>query len=194
MKKTLLLLAAIFCCAMTTTMFTACGDDDENDNPADRKVLGYQVNYSLTFPETVYSRTAKMNCGNLFNLFEKIEVGYVDENGVEQREVFNGQWTKSIIYKKSTKGYVKLYLTKPTNLDVESLPYEKYDQGAVCKPAAMSDFLVIYSDGSKAAPTLDNNIEVSTNNPSQAVSKDKLQNYLSKFKDEVIPVSFEFNF
>ena len=89
---------------------------------------------------------------------------------------------------------MKLYLTKPTNLDVERLPYERYDQGVVCKPAAISDLIVLYSDGTKAAPTLNDNVRVSTSNPSFAVPKHKLVDYLSAFKDEVAPVGFEFNF
>ena len=80
---------------MTTTVFTACGsDDDDNGNtsPAQSKVAGYQVDYSLVFPKEVDG-----NKGNVYLLCDKIEVGYIDENGQEMREVVNnGQWTKSV--------------------------------------------------------------------------------------------------
>ena len=84
-------LAAVFCCAMTTTVLTACGSDDDDDNtPAERKIVGYQVDYSLNIPQTVYSLSASATCGNLYLLFDKIVVGYIDENGQEKREVVTG--------------------------------------------------------------------------------------------------------
>ena len=142
-------LAAVLCCAMTTTVLTACGgDDDNNDAPTERKIAGYQVDYSLNIPQTVYSLSASATCGNLFLL--------------------------------------KLYLTKPASLDVESLPYEKYDQGVTCVPTlALQGVTVIYSDGKKEPPTMYTPAKVSTSDASFAISKSKLVEYLSIFKDEV---------
>jgi len=194
MKKFMMTLAAVFCCAMTTTIFTACGsDDDNNDAPAERKIVGYQVDYSLDIPQTVYSLSASATCGNLYLLFDKIEVGYIDENGQEQREVVTGgQWTKTVTYKKTLDGYLKLYLTKPASLDVEGLPYEKYDQGVTCVPTlALQGVTVIYSDGKKEPPTMYTPAKVSTSDASFAVSKGKLVEYLGIFKDEVKVMSIK---
>ena len=195
MKKFMMTLAAVLCCAMATTVFTACGDDDDNNNdtPADRKIVGYQVDYSLNIPQTVFSLSASATCGNLYLLFDKIEVGYIDENGQEQREVVNnGRWSKTVTYKKSLDGYLKLYLTKPANLDVESLPYEKYDQGVTFTPTlGLGGITVIYSDGKKEAPTMYTPAKVSTSDASFAVSKNKLVDYLSVFRDEVKVLSIK---
>ncbi|MBR0048623.1 MAG: hypothetical protein IJP74_04790 [Prevotella sp.] len=195
MKKFMMTLAAVFCCAMTTTIFTACGsdDDDNNGSPAERKIVGYQVDYSLNIPQTVYSLSASATCGNLYLLFDKIEVGYIDENGQEQREVVTGgQWSKTVTYKKTLDGYLKLYLTKPASLDVESLPYEKYDQGVTCAPTlALQGVTVIYSDGKKEPPTMYTPAKVSTSDASFAVSKGKLVEYLGIFKDEVKVMSIK---
>ena len=182
-------LAAVLCCAMTTTLFTACGDDDDDKSASgERKIVGYQVDYSVSFPETFYSRTADGNCGNLFLLYDKIEVGYIDENGKEQREVVNNrQWSKTIIYKRNLDDHLKLYLTKPASLDVESLPYEKYDQGVEVTPSSIvKGISVLYSDGTKSAPTLGNTpVEFTTTSISSAVSKSKLVDYLGVFHTEV---------
>lgn len=177
-----------------TIALTSCGrDNDPNNAPAERKVVGYQVDYTLNIPATVNSRSAGATCGNLFTLFDKIEVGYIDENGAEQREVLkDGKWTKTVIYQKGVKGYLRLCLSKPSSLDVESLPYERYDQGVVCKPSSMNDFIAIWSDGTQSAPTMGNPIEIFTANPSFAVTKNKLEAYLSAFSDEVTVVSFSF--
>ena len=56
MKKILMTLAAVLCCAMTATVFTACGSDDDDDidtPPAQPKVVAYQVDYSLEFPQEI---------------------------------------------------------------------------------------------------------------------------------------------
>lgn len=184
-----MMLAAVLCCAMITTLFTACGDDDDDKSaPAERKIVGYQVDYSVSIPETVYSRTADAICGNLFLLYDKIEVGYIDENGKEQREVVNNrQWSKTVIYKRDLADHLKLYLTKPANLDVESLPYEKYDQGVEVKPYSIVEGIsVLYSDGTKSTPTLGNSpVDVFSASISAAVSKSKLADYLSVFPTEV---------
>ena len=128
MKKILMTLAAVLCCTMTTTVFTACGSDDDNTNtpPAQPKVVAYQVDYSLEFPKEIEVTTGEGTaiCGNIYSLCEKVEVGYTDENGQEQKEVINTEkWTKTVTYKKSIEPTVKLYIVKPTNLDIESLPY-----------------------------------------------------------------------
>jgi hypothetical protein len=183
--------AAVLCCAMTTTVFTACGsDDDDNGNtpPAERKVVGYQVDYSVSFPETVYSFSAKADCGNLYLLFDKMEIGYIDENGQEQREVVNNrQWSKTVIYKKNVTCPLTLYLTKPASIDVESLPYEKYDQGVTATPTSILDGItVLYSDGTKSKPKMDVTlVEVFSSDYSYAVPKSKLVDYLSIFRTEV---------
>ena len=194
MKKFLTMAAAAITLLMTTTVLTACGsDDDNNDAPAERKIVGYQVDYSLNIPQTVYSLSASATCGNLYLLFDKIEVGYIDENGQEQREpVTGGQWSKTVTYKSTLDGYLKLYLTKPASLDVESLPYEKYDQGVTCVPTlALQGVTVIYSDGKKEPPTMYTPAKVSTSDASFAVSKSKLADYLSVFKDEVKVMSIK---
>ena len=187
MKKFMITLAAVFCCAMTTTVFTACGDDDDDDNliPAERTIVGYQVDYSINFPETFYSSSAKANTGNLFLLFDKVEVGYVDANGQEQREVVNnGKWSKTVTYNKTTHSYIKLYLTKPASIDVESLPYDKYDKGVTFTPtSALQGITVIYSDGKKEAPTLYTPLNIYEGKSSYAVSKNKLVEYISILKD-----------
>ena len=188
-------LAAVLCCAMTTTVFTACGDDDDNDTPAERKIVGYQVDYSVSIPQTVFSHASQVTCGNLYTLYDKIEVGYCDENGQEQREVVsNWKWSKTITYKKSLDGYFRLYLTKPASLDVESLPYDYYDhyQGAVCSPNDLVGITVLYSDGTKSAPSgipLDDLLPKT----SYACPKSKLVNYLDIYKTEVKIAHFIFN-
>ena len=190
MKKIMMTLAAVLCCAMTTTVFTACGsDDDDNGNtsPAERKIVGYQVDYSVSFPETVYSFTANADCGNLYLLFDKMEIGYIDENGQEQREVVNNkQWSKTVIYKKNVTCPLTLYLTKPASIDVESLPYEKYDQGVTATPTPIEGITVLYSDGSKSKPIVGGTpVKISTSDHWHTVPKSKLVDYLSVFPTEV---------
>ena len=188
MKKIMMMIAAVLCCAMTTTVFTACGsDDDDNGNtpPAERKVVGYQVDYSVSFPETVYSFSANADCGNLYLLFDKMEIGYIDENGQEQREVVNNkQWSKTVIYKKNVTCPLTLYLTKPASIDVESLPYEKYDQGVTATPTPIEGITVLYSDGTKSKPKMDH-IDIFSSDYSHAVPKSKLVDYLSIFRTQV---------
>ncbi|MBR0258726.1 MAG: hypothetical protein IJQ49_00475 [Prevotella sp.] len=185
MKKILTTLAAALCCAMTTTVFTACGSDDD-DNGNTPKIVGYQVDYSVSFPETVYSLSANADCGNLYLLFDKMEIGYIDENGQEQREVVNNkQWSKTVIYKKNVTCPLTLYLTKPASIDVESLPYEKYDLGVTATPTSLLDGItVLYSDGTKSKPKMDH-IDISSSDYSYAVPKSKLVDYLSIFRTEV---------
>ena len=155
MKKMMMMLAAILCCAMTTTVFTACGSDDDNSNsntsPAKSKVVGYQVDYNLELPKEQQQKVYL--CGNYYLLCDKIEVGYIDENGEEQREVVNNEkWTKTVVYKKSVKGQLKLYLTKPTGLSEESLTYDYYT--AIFSLGAKAQCVkAIYSDGTKKEPS-----------------------------------------
>ena len=154
MKKMMMMLAAILCCAMTTTVFTACGSDDDNSNsntsPAKSKVVGYQVDYNLELPKEQQQKVYL--CGNYYLLCDKIEVGYLDENGQEQKEVVNnGKWSKTIVYKKSVKGQIKLYLTKPSNPDPESLTYEAYT-GIYDFGTTEQSIKAILSDGTKTDP------------------------------------------
>ena len=182
-----MMIAAIVCCAMTTTVFTSCGsDDDDDDPPAERKVVGYQVDYNIVFPESVYASSAQETRGNLYLLFDKVEVGYPDENGQEKREeVKDGKWTKTVTYKKTLTGYVKFYFTKPASLNVDGLPYEKYEKVVKCVPSSMLDGVtVLYSDGTKSAPTEFSSVSVSTTETSVTVAKKKLLDYFSIFKDE----------
>ena len=187
MKK---ILSAVLCCAMTTTVFTACGsDDDDNTNtpPVQPKVVAYQVDYSLEFPKEIEVATGegKAICGNIYSLCEKVEVGYIDENGQEQKEVINTEkWTKTVTYKKSIKPTIKLYIVKPTTLDIESLPYTNYTNKIYILPDELHGVTAIYDNGnSEKAPMI-------TYTPSPktgffAPHKSKLQSYFDS--ENIIP-------
>ena len=186
-------LAAVLCCAMTTTVFTACGDDDDDSTPTVPKIVGYQVDYSLEFPKETSQSTGLF--GNIYLLCDKIEVGYVDENGQEQREVVNnGKWSKSVTYKKSLDGHLKLYLTKPANLDVESLPYDRYTNTVTSTPTmALQGITAIYNNGTKEK-SISSNIHVSQVITQTSVAANKLQNFFdSAFRTEVNVLSITFD-
>lgn len=185
MKKMMMMLAAVLCCAMTTTVFTACGDDDDdNSTPSTPKIVGYQVDYSLDFPKETTQSTGVF--GNLYLLCSKIEVAYVDANGQEQREVVNnGKWSKSVTYKKNLNGYLKLYLTKPGSLDVESLPYDKYTNSVTVLPTIIEGISAVYSDGTKKDATY-GSIHLSQSSSRQSVASSNLQAFFDDvFKEEV---------
>ena len=182
--------AAVLCCAMTTTVFTACGGDDDNGNtsPAQSKVVGYQVDYSLVFPKEVDG-----NKGNVYLLCDKIEVGYIDENGQEKREVVNnGQWTKSVTYKQNLNGYLKLYLTKPASIDTESLTYNLYRCGVTMTPNEVYQGIQeIYSDGTKKVLTI-GSADVKPHVSSVDISKNKVAQYVEeRLKEEVEILTIE---
>ena len=186
-------LAAVLCCAMTTTVFTACGDDDDDKTPAELKIVAYQVDYSLEFPKETSQSTGLF--GNIYLLCDKIEVGYVDENGQEQREVVNnGKWSKSVTYNKSLDGYLKLYLTKPANLDVESLPYDRYTNIVTCTPTQMlQGITAIYNNGTREK-SLSTNIHISQVITQTPVAVSKLQTYFdSVSRTEVNVLSIKFD-
>ena len=150
MKKILMTLAAVLCCAMTTTVFTACGSDDDNTNtpPAQPKVVSYQIDYSLEFPKEFELNS--LVCGNLYLLCDKLEVGYIDENGQEQREVINnGKWSKSVTYKykKNLKTYLMLYVTKPASIDESSLTYDQYADQINIMPNQLEGITTFYDNG-----------------------------------------------
>ena len=150
MKKILMTLAAVLCCAMTTTVFTACGSDDDNTNtpPAQPKVVSYQIDYSLEFPKEFELNS--LVCGNLYLLCDKLEVGYIDENGQEQREVIhNGKWSKSVTYKykKNLKTYLMLYVTKPASIDESSLTYDQYADQINIMPTQLEGVTTFYDNG-----------------------------------------------
>ena len=143
-------LAAVLCCAMTTTVFTACGSDDDNTNtpPAQPKVVSYQIDYSLEFPKEFELNS--LVCGNLYLLCDKLEVGYIDENGQEQREVINnGKWSKSVTYKykKNLKTYLMLYVTKPASIDESSLTYDQYADQINIMPNQLEGITTFYDNG-----------------------------------------------
>ncbi|MBR4920127.1 MAG: hypothetical protein IKZ62_02270 [Prevotella sp.] len=154
MKKFMMTLAAVLCCAMTTAVFTSCGGGDDNSyTPPEPKLVGCQIDYRIDIPKEEYQNNVG-NCGNVFLLFDKIEVGYLDENGQEQREVVNnGKWSKSVIYKKDMECNLKLYLTKPASIDVESLPYEYYTSLLTFNPYEVTEIMGVYSDGTLKDPT-----------------------------------------
>ena len=148
--------AAVLCCAMTTTVFTACGDDDDdntNTPPAQPKVVSYKIDYSLEFPKEFtisVENTKSVACSNLYSLCEKIEVGYIDENGQEQREVIsNGKWSKSVTYKykKNLETYLMLYVTKPASIDESSLTYDYYADKINIMPTQMDGITTFYDNG-----------------------------------------------
>lgn len=149
MKKILMTLAAVLCFAMTTTVFTACGGDDGNNTPpAQPKVVSYQIDYSLEFPKEFTLNSVV--CGNLYLLCDKIEVGYIDENGQEQREVVNnGKWSKSVTYKykKNLETYLMLYLTKPASIDKSSLTYDQYADLVNIMPTQLAGITTFYDNG-----------------------------------------------
>ena len=150
MKKILMTLAAVLCCAMTTTVFTACGSDDDNTNtpPAQPKVVSYQIDYSLEFPKEFELNS--LVCGNLYLLCDKLEVGYIDENGQEQREVINnGKWSKSVTYKykKNLETYLMLYVTKPASIDESSLTYDQYADQINIMPNQLAGITTFYDNG-----------------------------------------------
>ena len=154
MKKIMMTLAAVLCCAMTIIVFTACSSSDDDNSPAQPKIVACQVDYSLDIPKETTQSTGLF--GNLYLLCDKIEVGYIDENGQEQREtVNNGKWAKTVTYKKSFNAYIKLYLTKPSSLDIESLPYERYSDVYTLMPSDLLEGITeIYSDGTRKKPTI----------------------------------------
>ena len=185
MKKYLMTIAAVLCCAMTTTVFTACGDDDDTSSPSQPKIVAYQVDYSLEFPQEINGM------GNLYLLYDKIEVGYVDENGQAQREVVsNGKWSKSVTYKKTVDCDFTLYLTKPANLNTDNLPYEKYINEVKAFPNQLSGITAIYSDGKKVANTAGTNI-IGHASVTYTITKAKLQDFFEKLaREEVYITSF----
>ena len=191
MKKILMTFAAVLCCAMTTTVFTACGSDGDSTPPVP-EVVSYQVDYSLEFPQETTQDTKLF--GNIYLLCDKIEVGYVDENGQEQREVVNnGKWSKSVTYKQSLDGYLNIYLTKPANLDIESLPYDRYTNSVTSTPTAMlQGITAIYNNGTKEKGTI-SNINISQSTSSTPIAVSKLQAYFdSVFRTEVNVLSIKF--
>ena len=149
MKKMMMTLAAVLCCAMTTTVFTACGSDDNTETPpAQPQVVSYQIDYSLEFPEEF--KLNSLVCGNLYLLCDKIEVGYIDENGQEQREVVNnGKWSKSVTYKykKNLETYLMLYLTRPASIDESSLTYDQYADKINIMPTQLAGITTFYDNG-----------------------------------------------
>ena len=191
MKKIMMTLAAVLCCAMTTTVITACGgDDDKNNSPSTHEVVGYQINYSLDFPKE--TTQTKGLSGNLYLLCDKIEVAYLDDNGKEQREVVtNGKWSKSVTYKHNLEGYLKLYLTKPANLNVESLPYERYTNSVTVYPTQFgAGISTLYSDGTKDSDL--QNIQIFTLVTERTIPTSSLQSYFDTgFKNEVTIVSID---
>ena len=180
MKKILMTLAAVLCCAMTT-VFTACGSDSDDDNtpPVQPKVVAYQVDYSLEFPKDIEVTTGEGTaiCGNIYSLCKKVEVGYIDENGQEQKEVINTEkWTKTVTYKKSIEPTIKLYIVKPTNLDIESLPYTNYTNRIKILPDELQGVTAIYDNGySEKAPMI--TYKPSPKTTFFAPHKNKLQSY-----------------
>ena len=184
MKKILMTLAAVLCCAMTATVLTACGSDSDDDNtpPAQPKVVAYQVDYSLEIPQEI--QVDNKVCGNLFLLCDKLEVGYTDENGQEQKEVINnGKWAKTVTYKKSIKATLNLYLTKPKNLDTESLPYDIYTSRITVLPNGLQGVTAIYDNGkSENAPR--STYEHSSQPINLSPYKNKVQQYFDN--DNVI--------
>jgi len=150
MKKILMTLAAVLCCAMTTIVFTACGSDDDDPKtpPAQPKVVSYQIDYSLEFPKEFTLNS--LVCGNLYLLCDKLEVGYIDENGQEQREVINnGKWSKSVTYKykKNLETYLMLYVTKPASIDGSSLTYDQYADQINIMPTQLEGITTFYDNG-----------------------------------------------
>ena len=185
MKKILMTLAAVLCCAMTT-VFTACGSDSDDDNtpPVQPKVVAYQVDYSLEFPKDIEVTTGEGTaiCGNIYSLCKKVEVGYIDENGQEQKEVINTEkWTKTVTYKKSIEPTIKLYIVKPTNLDIESLPYTNYTNRIKILPDELQGVTAIYDNGySEKAPMI--TYKPSPKTAFFAPHKNKLQSYFDSEK------------
>ena len=180
-------LAAVLCCAMTTAVFTACGGDDNNSTP-EPKIVGCEVNYSLNFP-----KEKDANTGNLYALYTKIEVGYIDDNGTEQREeVINGKWSKTVTYTKSTSGYLKLYLTVPESIDIESLTYDEYVSLVNATPDKPSDIAVILSDNTKYPGSL-TNFKIFNNDIQTHAKKNHVEAYLkalSKQSPAVLTINF----
>jgi hypothetical protein len=174
MKKILMTLAAVLCCAMTATVLTACGSDSDDDNtpPAQPKVVAYQVDYSLEIPQEI--QVDNKVCGNLFLLCDKLEVEYTDENGQEQKEVINnGKWAKTL----------NLYLTKPKNLDTDSLPYDIYTSRITVLPNGLQGVTAIYDNGkSENAPR--STYEHSSQPINLSPYKNKVQQYFDN--DNVI--------
>ena len=146
------------------------------------------MDYSLVFPKEVDG-----NKGNVYLLCDKIEVGYIDENGQEKREVVNnGQWTKSVTYKQNLNGYLKLYLTKPASIDTESLTYNLYRCGVTMMPNEFYQGIQeIYSDGTKKVLTI-GSADVKQRVSSVDISKNKVAQYVEeRLKEEVEILTIE---
>ena len=195
MKKFMMTLAAVLCCAMTTAVFTSCGGDDSGGGSGQPTIVGYQVNYSLEFPKEK-ELSAGLN-GNLFRLCTKIEVGYPDENGKEQKETINNwTWSKTVTYK-SLDGVLKLYVTYPESIDEASLTYDYYSRIVTMSPSQanmLQNVKVIYSDGTKK----DLNTECTFNLyfhpvPGTQFPKDKIQDFLKKYptlEESLVDIQF----
>ena len=178
MKKFMMTLAAVFCCAMTTAVFTACGGDD-NDPTPERKIVGCEINYALNLP-----KEKDANTGNMFDLCTKIEVGYIDDSGTEQREeVINGIWSKTVTYTKSVNSYLKLYLTAPESIDIASLNYDEYVTIFSAMPNKPTDISVILSDNTKYSDAL-TNISMSYHHCEVSAQKDEVEEVLKTFSQE----------
>lgn len=187
---------AVMCIMAMAAAFTACGGDDDPDNggnPERAKIVGYQVDYSLEFPKE--TTQAAGLCGNLYLLCDKIEVGYIDENGQEQREVVtNGKWSKTVTYKKALDGYLKLYSTKPTSIDEGNLSYEYYTRVLTMMPnMQLTGITEIYSDGTRKEPTGGKGY-VELHISSITIGKNKVQQYLeNSFKSETQVMTIKLN-
>ena len=199
MKKFMMTLAAVLCCAMTTAVFTSCGDDDNgggggSDKP---KIVGYEVTYSLDFPQEK-EMSDGLN-GNFYRLCSKIEVGYPDENGKEQKETVNNwSWTKTVSYK-SVHGSFNFYVTFPEDIDESSLTYDHYSRLVTVSPTQKDMFQkikAVYSDGTK----MDLNTATTLNIAFYSVSitqytKEKTLELIKKYPTIEEPLaSFEISF
>ena len=192
MKKFMMTLAAVFCCAMTTAVFTSCGDDDSGSSPAKRTLIGYQVSYSLEFP-IEKELSAGLN-GSLFRLCTKVEVGYPDENGKEQRETINDwKWSKTITYKNLDDGHFKLYLTYPESIDEASLTYDYYSNIVTMSPY-IDKFLwhgiqAVFSDGTKEDLGDNGSFNLYFHSGSDIqVKKAKIQEYIKEYPTDEEPL------
>jgi hypothetical protein len=150
MKKMFRFLVTVLCCALTATVFTSCGKDDDDDNFSDTsKIVAYEVSYSYELPAQAVSE----KYGNLLDLCQKVEIGYVDENGKEQWENFDlntKKWAKTIKYTSSFSSFIKLHFIKKENVEYLFDAYRFNGADATVAPNSMlKGVLVIDSNGKR---------------------------------------------
>jgi hypothetical protein len=147
MKKLFCSLAAVLCCALTAAMLTSCSKDSDDSSTETPKIVAYEVNYSYELPAQAVSE----KYGNLLDLCQKVEIGYVDENGKEQwdnLDLNTRKWSKAVKYTSSFSSYIKLHFIKKENVEYQFDTYRFNGGDAIVTPtqAAKGIFAIDSND------------------------------------------------